>query len=106
SLQLAVDAGVDFPALLVSLALGRRPEPVLSYRVGVRSRWWLGDLDHLLARLRHSPSDLALPPGSPGRLRAALDFLTLWRPGDRSEIFRWSDPRPGLREALQWLQGR
>lgn len=106
SLQLAVDAGVDFPALLVSLALGKRPEPVLSYRVGVRSRWWLGDLDHLLARLRRSPSDLALPPGSPGRLRAALDFLTLWRPGDRSEIFRWSDPRPGLREALQWLQGR
>ena len=105
SLQLAVDAGVDFPALLVSLALGKRPAPVTSYRTGVRSRWWLGDLDHLLARLRHSPDALALPPGSPGRGRALLDFLTLWRPGDRSEILRWDDPRPFLRETRLWLRG-
>jgi predicted ATP-grasp superfamily ATP-dependent carboligase len=105
SLQLAVDAGVDFPALLVSLALGERPAPVTSYRTGVRSRWWLGDLDHLLARLRYSPDTLALPPGSPSRGRALLDFLTLWRPDDRSEILRWDDLRPGLRETRLWLRG-
>ncbi|HEY8105395.1 MAG TPA: ATP-grasp domain-containing protein, partial [Gemmatimonadales bacterium] len=61
SLQLAVDAGVDFPALLARLALGDDPEPVMSYRTGVRSRWWLGDVDHLIARLRRSPEALALP---------------------------------------------
>jgi predicted ATP-grasp superfamily ATP-dependent carboligase len=106
SLQLAVDAGVDFPALLVALARGESPPPFPGYRTGIRSRWWLGDVDHLLARLTKSASELALPPGSPGRLRALLHFLTLWRPGDRSEVCRWSDPAPALHEGLQWIQGR
>jgi predicted ATP-grasp superfamily ATP-dependent carboligase len=106
SLQLAIDAGVNFPGLLVSLALGEHPAPVTAYRLGVRSRWWLGDLDQLLAQLRLSSGELALPPGSPGRARALLDFLTLWRPGDRSEIFRWSDPMPAIRETVEWMQGR
>ncbi|HEU4698414.1 MAG TPA: ATP-grasp domain-containing protein [Gemmatimonadales bacterium] len=105
SLQLAVDAGVDFPALLVALALGERPAPVRIWRA-VRSRWWWGDVDHLLARLRRSERELALPPGSPGRLRTVVEFLRLWRPGDRNEILRWTDPRPFLRETLEWIQGR
>jgi predicted ATP-grasp superfamily ATP-dependent carboligase len=105
SLQLAVDAGVDFPALLAGLALGRDPAPVTTYRVGVRSRWWWGDVDHLLARLRRSTADLALPPESPGRWRAVADFLTV-RAADRNEILRLDDPRPILRETAQWLRGR
>jgi len=106
SLQLAVDAGVDFPALLLALAGGGRPAPVTGYRTGVRSRWWWGDVDHLLARLLHSDRELALPPDAPGRGRAVLDFLALWRPGDRSEVFRWSDPRPAWRETLNWFRGQ
>ena len=106
SLQLAVDAGVDFPVLLAALALGERPAPVTTYRIGVRSRWWLGDVDHLLARLRRSRSELALPPGSPGRLAVLRDFLTLWRPGDRNEVLRWSDPAPAVREVIEWVRGR
>jgi predicted ATP-grasp superfamily ATP-dependent carboligase len=106
SLQLAIDAGVDFPALLVRLALGEHPEPVTRYRAGVRSRWWWGDVDHLLARLRRSDAELALPPGSPSRGRAVLDFLTLWRPGDRNEILRWNDPMPLVRETAAWLRGQ
>jgi len=105
SLQLAVDAGVDFPALLAGVALGGDPAPVTAYRTGVRSRWWWGDVDHLLARLRRSPEDLALPPGSPGRWRALADFLTVRR-ADRNEILRRSDPGPFLHETGQWLRGR
>ena len=105
SLQLAIDAGVDFPALLAALALGDDPNPVVTYRVGVRSRWWLGDLDHVIARVRRTPTDLALPPGAPARWRAIADFLTV-RPGDRSEILRLDDPRPFFHEAGQWLRGR
>src|SRR5690606_30931719 len=75
SLQLAVDAGVDFPRLLVDAATGRQPSPVHEYRFGVRSRWWWGDVDHLLARLLKSGEELALPPGSPGRLAAVREFL-------------------------------
>ena len=106
SLQLAIDAGVDFPRLLVDLALGRDPGAPPDYRAGVRSRWWWGDVDHLLARLLHSGRELDLPPGAPGRLRAVLDFLTLWRPGDRGEVFRWSDPRPAWRETRNWFRGQ
>jgi len=106
SLQLAVDAGVDFPTLLLALARGERPAPVTRYRTGVRSRWWWGDLDHLLARLLHSDRELALPPDAPGRGRAVLDFLALWRRGDRNEVFRWSDPRPAWRETLNWFRGQ
>lgn len=106
SLQLAIDAGVDFPALLVALALGERPAPVTSYRIGIRSRWWWGDVDSLLLRLRRSASELALPPGSPGRARYLLDFLKLWRPGDRSEILRVDDPKPFFHETHEWLHGR
>src|SRR5439155_108988 len=45
SLQLAIDAGVDFPALLVACASGREVAPVWDYQVGVRSRWVWGDVD-------------------------------------------------------------
>lgn len=106
SLQLAVDAGVDFPALLVAAAQGEPVRPVHSFRTGVRSRWWWGDVDHLLARLRRSPAELALPPGEPGRLAALREFLSLWRPGDRSEVFRFSDPIPSIRESIGWFSGR
>jgi predicted ATP-grasp superfamily ATP-dependent carboligase len=104
SLQLAIDAGVDFPALLIAAARGRNVTPVHTYRHGVRSRWLLGDFDHLLARVRRSRRYLALPDDAPGRLRACLDFLTGF--AGREEVLRPSDPRPALREALDWLRRR
>jgi predicted ATP-grasp superfamily ATP-dependent carboligase len=104
SLQLAIDAGVDFPRLLLACALGRCEPQVREYRSGIRSRWWWGDIDHLLARMRRSRQALALPPSAPSRLRAAVEFLTLWRPGDRSEILRLNDPVPFLRETLEWVR--
>lgn len=106
SLQLAIDAGVDFPRLLVESALEKSPAHVSTYRLGVRSRWWWGDVDQLLSRLRRSDTALALPPGSPSRTRALLEFLALWRPGDRNEVLRLGDPGPFVRETLDWFRGR
>lgn len=106
SLQLAIDAGVDFPVLLVEAALGRRPQPVTRYRSGIRSRWWWGDVDQLLARLRRSPAQLALPPEAPGRWQALREFARLWRPGDHNEILRLNDPLPLLRESIDWFARR
>ena len=106
SLQLAVDAGVDFPRLLVDLALGHDPGPPPGYRPGVRSRWWWGDVDHLLARLRRSRAELSLPPDAPSLGRAVAEFLVPWRPGDRSEILRLSDPLPSFRETVNWFRRR
>jgi predicted ATP-grasp superfamily ATP-dependent carboligase len=103
SLQLAVDAGVDFPSILVELAQGRAPDPVLDYETGVRSRWWWGDVDHLIMRLRRSDSELSLPESAPSRGRMLREFLRLWRSGDRSQVFRGDDPGPFMRETIDWL---
>ncbi len=103
SLQLAIDAGVDFPRLLVALALGEDAEGPADYRVGVRSRWLMGDLDHLLIRLRRSPAALHLPPDAPGRLRVVRDFLLGFLPPNREEILRLGDPGPFLAEVRGWL---
>jgi len=99
SLQLAIDAGIDFPWLLYQLGTTGSPRHTLgSYDVGVRSRWWLGDLDHLLLRLRKSDSDLTLPPGSPSKGETIASFLRVWDPKTKSEVFRLSDLWPGLYE--------
>jgi predicted ATP-grasp superfamily ATP-dependent carboligase len=103
SLQLAIDAGVDFPALLIDVLQGRQTS-LPAYHAGVRTRWWWGDVDHLIARLRHSDAALALDPGAPTRSRAVLDFLAAFRPGYRNEILRWRDPMPAFRETLDWLR--
>jgi predicted ATP-grasp superfamily ATP-dependent carboligase len=50
SLDLSVAAGVDFPWLAVSVALGDEFPPVVDYEVGLRFRWMFDDLLHLLAR--------------------------------------------------------
>jgi predicted ATP-grasp superfamily ATP-dependent carboligase len=105
SLQLAIDAGVDFPRLLVELASGGRPAAVREYRHGVRSRWWWGDVDHLLARIRRSDAELALPAGAPGKARTALAFLSASGPGSRNEILRVTDLAPAVRESLDWFRG-
>jgi predicted ATP-grasp superfamily ATP-dependent carboligase len=106
SLQLAIDAGVDFPALLVAAASGTPLPPVTHYRTGVRSRWWWGDFDHLLARWRRDPAALALPPDAPPRWRATLDFLMFLRPRDHSDVFRLRDPGPFFRETIDWFHRR
>ncbi len=106
SLQLAIDAGVDFPALLLAAALGGGVGPVRSYRVGVKSRWWWGDVDNLLARLRRSKEDLGLSGDTPGRWRAVAEFLKAAWPGTRGEVLRLRDPMPFVQETLDWLRRR
>lgn len=103
SLQLAIDAGVDFPLLLLEAASGQPRDPVLRYKVGVRTRWALGDLDHLLARFRHSRKTLGLPPEAPGPFGAFFGFLKDSLPPVRGEVFRVADPGPGTRELRAWF---
>ena len=106
SLQLAVDAGVDFPRLLIECAEERVPAAPPGYEAGVRLRWWWGDIDQLLLRLRRSTADLGLPEGSPGRWQALAEFMNLHRAGDRNEILRFDDPMPFLHESLHWFLRR
>ncbi|HEV2671123.1 MAG TPA: ATP-grasp domain-containing protein, partial [Gemmatimonadales bacterium] len=92
SLQLAIDAGVDFPELLVRCAAGERVPDVRDYRVGVRSRWFWGDVDHFYLRFRDE-----------SRWRAARDFVASSLRRHRNEVWRWSDPLPFAVETLQWV---
>ncbi len=106
SLQLAIDAGVDFPAALVSCALGECPPPVSAWRAGVRLRWEWGNVDYLVTRLRRSNTELSLPPGAPGRWGSLREAGLVWRPGDRLEVLRAGDPAPFLLESLRWFRGQ
>lgn len=105
SLQLALDAGVDFPTLLVRAALGEPlpAPPGPAYRIGVCTRWWWGEVDHVLALFRHRarllPSDLERLP-HPFR---ALVRLFVWRRHEHEEIFRWQDPMPFVWETVRWF---
>lgn len=100
SLQLAIDAGVDFPTLLVRSALGAPVAPPDGYRVGIRSRWFWGDVDHLYLRLTRSARALQLGNGARSRFAAAWNFVR-FRPGrDREEVWRWGDPGPLIVETL------
>ena len=93
SLQLAIDAGVDFPDLLVRCASGEKVPLCHIYRSGVRSRWFWGDVDNFLLRLRDR-----------GRRRGAVrDFLRASVQRGEGEVFRLSDPLPFLVESLQWV---
>ena len=105
SLQLAISAGVDFPALLVALARGEFVNAVDAYRIGVRNRWWWGDVDHLITRLRHSNTALSLPSGSPSRTQMLFEFIR-WRRTDMNEILQRDDARPFFRETARWFWSR
>ena len=100
SLELAIASGVDFPWFLYRQALGQPLEPQPSYRLGVRSRWVLGDLDHLLIRLRGG--DRNLVPGAPSRLGALLAFLNPF--AGRPEVFQPGDPGPGWHELRSYVK--
>lgn len=106
SLQLAIDAGVDFPCILAELAAGQPPEASPGYRLGVRSRWLAGDLDALIMMLTRSRRLLDLPPSHPGRLAALWSFLHLWGQDLHYEVERCDDPAPSRLEWRRRLFGR
>jgi hypothetical protein len=105
SLQLAIDAGVDFPHLVCQLALGHVPVTMPLYRPGVKSRWLLGDLDQLCLRLFKSDRALRLPPSPPSRFRSLVEFMKFHQRDMHYEIARLDDPRPFLYEFTQFAKG-
>ncbi len=105
SLQLAVSSGVDFPYMLYRMAMGEPVEKDSPYSVGVRSRWELGDLDHLLIRLLKNRTTANLPPHLEGRSAALKDFVfDFFRPSVHTEIWRRDDVKPFLHEMKSYLR--
>lgn len=107
SLQLAIDAGVDFPWLLYQRIGGAGGEEhPADYRHGVRSQWWLGDLDHLAARLKGA-KDTAAPSASRQSLLGTFaSLVNVFARDTKNETLRASDPGPGLFELKAYASGK
>lgn len=107
SLQLAIDAGVDFPALLIALLEKNNPAPMpTGYRLGVQSRWLWGDFDALLMLLLKRSERERLPLAQRGRLRAIFQFLKWHGPDCHFEVLRLADIKPWLFESWRWFVRR
>ena len=96
SLQLAIDAGVDFPYLLYQLACGEQPDPVTDYKTGIKLRWLLGDLDNLYLTLKNKRTSFSTKIGSLGR------FITPSL-STRHEVNRIGDLKPFWYELRQYF---
>lgn len=102
SLQLAIDAGVNFPRLLWEAELIRKGvrasmSPVGEYRTGQQLRWFLGDLDSLYLYLK---SDYSVTQ----KLRRILQFLLPHPWHCRHEVNRWEDLGPARYELSSYIK--
>jgi predicted ATP-grasp superfamily ATP-dependent carboligase len=105
SLQLAISAGVDFPYLLLRLASGEYIVEPTNYTVGLKSRWELGDLDHLFIRLFRRQSTLNLPKICPTRLKIVEEFLfDFFRSEVKNEVFQGHDMKPFFNEVNRYFK--
>ncbi|HEY7497056.1 MAG TPA: ATP-grasp domain-containing protein [Vicinamibacterales bacterium] len=102
SLQLAIDAGVDFPRVLVEMTRSERVQRQAPYRVGVRSRWLWGDVDSLLVTLFGGQRVAAL--GGQSRWGAIREFVKFWQPDLRYENPSLRDLRPWFFETYAWFR--
>ena len=99
SLQLAIDAGVDFPYMLYRLALGATVASVKTYKIGVKSRWLMGDLDHLYLKLKAHRTKVSVRE----KLRAGVRFFTPYQRDMHYEVNRLHDLGPFLFELQTYL---
>jgi len=97
SLQLAIDAGVNFPLLLVQRHLQLPSLTPKGYHIGVKLRWLLGDLDSLYLFLK---SKVAVSQ----KLRRILQFINPDFKNTRHEIDRWEDWAPAWFELKQYIR--
>jgi hypothetical protein len=100
SLQLAIDAGIDFPRLWASILSGETPESSSNYVKGVTLRWLWGDVKRFLYILAGPPPGYT---GSYPTLRQGFTELFGSQPSTtRLEIWRTDDLWPAVGE---WVQG-
>jgi predicted ATP-grasp superfamily ATP-dependent carboligase len=101
SLPLAVAAGVDFPYLLYTLCTEGDVPDCFQYRAGVRGRWIVGDLRHLVEVFRGRPAGWA--DRFPSRWKTLADFMKLWGRDLHYDDLWFSDPAPFLAELADLL---
>lgn len=100
SLQLAIDAGIDFPYLLYKITVGtvgEEPGTPERYHCGKRLRWFLGDLDSLLISLKSNSIVWR------DKIRLMFDFLSPDFRQTKHEIFRAGDSMPAVYELKKYV---
>lgn len=103
SLALAIHSGVNFPLGLARIAEFGDVATLSTARIGVRCRWLLGDVRHLLSVWRGAPR------GFPGRFPSRLETtFAVLRPkrGTMHDNFSLDDPLPELGDWLHFLGRR
>jgi predicted ATP-grasp superfamily ATP-dependent carboligase len=103
SLQLAIDAGVNFPLITVECLCNDYVEAKFDYHVGTKTRWLLGDLDSLLIVLFKSKKNLNLPENYRSRIKYLFDFFKINGKNSYFEIAKPGDFKPFLFELKNWL---
>ena len=103
SLALAVHAGADFPSWIAEMADQGDVRPSSGYDVGVRCRWMLGDVRHLVEVFRGAPR--GFPGRFPRRIETLRAFLTPM-PGTRHDNFSWRDPLPEVGDWVDFIGRR
>lgn len=98
SLQLAIDAGIEFPELLYRIGIQEVVPATQEYTTGVRLRWLLGDLDRLWIVLKSSNYDIS------EKFRQLLSFLNFFSPRTRFEVIRWGDMGPFIYEIRKYIR--
>jgi len=98
SLPLAIAAGVDFPQLHYTMMTGGTlPENVVRSRSGVTTRYFLGDVRHLLRVL--FARDPMRGVRYPTRRKAFRDFFRSFR-HTQSDVWSWRDPIPSIMQYI------
>lgn len=103
SLQLAINAGVDFPRLWVSVLSGYAVEHSNGYTEGLISRWLWGDVKRLLYILKGRPR--GYPYRYPSLWQGIRELIGPQPPGTHLEIWNVDDPWPGLGEWVEGIRG-
>jgi predicted ATP-grasp superfamily ATP-dependent carboligase len=100
SLQLGIDAGVDFPGMWVSILNGQQVQTGSDYVEGLTLRWLWGDVKRLLYILAGPPSGSISP--HPTLWQGLRELLGPQPDGTRLEMWQRNDPGPAVGE---WLEG-
>lgn len=101
SVEGSIRIGWDFPYWTYCyFAKGELPSPP-PLEIGSRTCWHYGDLRLLAKRLRGLEPPVA---PRPSKIRAVADYVTAFRPGVQSDVFRLDDPLPSLVEHWSGLR--
>ncbi|MES9973420.1 ATP-grasp domain-containing protein [Candidatus Thiodiazotropha sp. LNASS1] len=103
SLQLAIDAGVDFPNILADISQNIDIGDATNYKIGVKTRWLWGDLDLLLMLVIKSRSQLKLPDDYGPKWKVIASILNPFGKNLHYEVLSFKDIKPWFHESRQWI---